>query len=199
MGEKAMKKGFTLTEILISIVLISIIMVFLTKLLIQVAYEKTNELYDTANAINRAEIINTVEKDFFYIPLKSLNCQKNKNDVSIEFLNNKDKIFRLSIIRNDNDTFVQYSNNLKTQKWKLEKSNSETFINTNKIKYKLITSQDTSINNKQYYALQINIPVVVDEEKIVNNTDSVLDDLVFNFYGEGVDYNFPKVEELNCN
>ena len=40
---------------------------------------------------------------------------------------------------------------------------------------------------------------MVDEEKIVNNTDSVLDDLVFNFYGEGVDYNFPKVEELNCN
>lgn len=194
------KNGFTLTELLVSIVLISVIMVFLVKLLIQVSYEKSNELYDTANSINRSEIINKVEKDFFITPLKSLSCSKNDKKLVIEFKNVDNKISKLEIAKFELETYITYDSIIdsKTEKWKLEKNNPDTFINIENVKYKLIVSQDSSISNKQYYALQINIPVIVDNNKIIDNSDSVLDDLVFNFYGEGVDYNFPNLDKLNC-
>ena len=57
------KKGFTMTELIVSIAIIAVVMIFLVNLLVDIKYDKTNELYDTKNQINRAEIIKTIQND----------------------------------------------------------------------------------------------------------------------------------------
>lgn len=57
------KKGTTLVELIISIALLSIIMIFMFKLLTDVNNDKVNNDFANENQINRAEIIKTIEED----------------------------------------------------------------------------------------------------------------------------------------
>ena len=59
------KKGFTMVELMVSISLISLIMIFLVKILVDVRYEGTNEIYDVKDQISRAEIIKTIQNDIY--------------------------------------------------------------------------------------------------------------------------------------
>ena len=61
------KKGFTMTELIVSIAIIAVVMIFLVNLLVDIRYDKKNELYDTKNQINRAEIIKTIQNDLLLI------------------------------------------------------------------------------------------------------------------------------------
>lgn len=60
---KLNKKGMTLVELIISIALISVILGFLFKILLDVKYETQNAGYAINNQINRAEIINFIEEE----------------------------------------------------------------------------------------------------------------------------------------
>ena len=60
---KINRKGMTLVELIISIALLSVVLGFLFKILLDVKYESEHAGYATNNQINRAEIIRTVQED----------------------------------------------------------------------------------------------------------------------------------------
>ena len=59
---KLNKKGFTLIELIVSITLISVIMVFMFSLLSDVTFEKDNEYFASKNQEIRLEMINIISK-----------------------------------------------------------------------------------------------------------------------------------------
>lgn len=60
---KLNKKGMTLVELIVSIGLLSIIMAFLFKIILDVKYEKDLSGFADNNQINRAEIVKTIQDD----------------------------------------------------------------------------------------------------------------------------------------
>jgi len=65
-------KGMTLVELIISVALLSIVMTFLFKIIIDVKYEKDNSGFAEANQVNRAEFIRTVQNDLLDKKFESL-------------------------------------------------------------------------------------------------------------------------------
>ena len=56
-------KGSTLLELIISIALISVILVFMVRLLVDLNDSETNNKYAKKNQVIRAEILRTIEND----------------------------------------------------------------------------------------------------------------------------------------
>jgi len=66
------KKGVTLVEVIISVGLISVVMLFLFNLLIDIQYEDAHTSYAKENQINRASIIKTIQQDFIDYSLQDI-------------------------------------------------------------------------------------------------------------------------------
>ena len=169
-------KGFTLVEIIVSIALISIIMIFLIKLLIQVNYERVNELYDSANAINRSEILKTVENDL-HNKLKTISITKGTSNLVIDFTTKDGSKSSLTFYIENDTYYVLYKKVNKNMKWELKTNNTNTYIYLNNYGVKEIHPQNGNTNI--YSAVTISIPVIIDNTK---KSSSVLDDFVFSFY-----------------
>ena len=56
-----MKKGFTIIEIIISVALISVVMLFLFQLLTDVEFEATHPTYARENQVVRASVMRSVQ------------------------------------------------------------------------------------------------------------------------------------------
>lgn len=84
------KKGITLVEIIISIGLISLVMLFLFNLLIDMQYEEDHASFAKENQLNRAAIIKNVQEDFAESELKRIaEIQRDSDNTRIVFEFNK--------------------------------------------------------------------------------------------------------------
>ena len=185
------EKGFTMVELMVSISIIAVVMVFLVRLLVDIKYDSTNELYNTANQINRAEIIKTIQED-----LKGKNISNISDNGSgasnLNIVLTTDKGTAIIIV-DSNNNFKYKSTGGKTTKWKLKSNNKETYIQKTNIPYKIIKGEDTKNQNgsiltgadKQDYVLIIDIPVIIDNSELRTNNDSKMDNIILTFYGYG--------------
>ena len=80
------KKGMTLVEVIISVGLIAIVMLFLFSLLIDIEYENKHASYLKENQVNRATIIKTVQEDLLNNKLNDVSISTNANTSSINFI-----------------------------------------------------------------------------------------------------------------
>ena len=188
------KKGFTMVELMVSIALISIVMIFLVKLLVDVRYEGTNEVYDIKDQISRAEIIKTIENDLKDYNIIDVTSTGNTlKTITIQTEENGNSKIELS---NDNPTthttYLTYTTlDGKKYKWtlKLASDNSDVQYDLDSIKCKVIKN-DKDTQDKDY-VLVIEIPVVLGKSKRYTttdknngiNNDSTLDNIVLTFYG----------------
>lgn len=180
------KNGFTMMELMVSIAIIAVVMVFLVRLLVDIRYDKTNELYDTANQINRAEIIKTIEEDFLASRLINVSTEgSNNNSLKIQLERMDGKIGEIIV---NEDNYFSYTNcEGKKRKWKLEKNNNETYIKKTNISFKLIQAEYNP-QKKNYlndYTVLIDIPVIVDKSKLRETNDSKMDNILLTFSGYG--------------
>ena len=85
-------KGTTLVEVLVSVVLIAIVMIFIFNLLSDLKNEDYLSNYRTQDSLNRTELIHLVENDFINMELLNVtsnNCGSDKMCITFEY---KDKI-----------------------------------------------------------------------------------------------------------
>lgn len=180
------KNGFTMMELMVSIAIIAVVMVFLVRLLVDIRYDKTNELYDTANQINRAEIIKTIEEDFLNLRLMDVTDTGSTNTtLKLQLIREDGKIGE--IIVNENNDFSYINCAGKKRKWKLEKNNNETYIKKTNISFKLIQAVNNleKKNDLNDYTVLIDIPVIVDKSKLRETNDSKMDNILLTFSGYG--------------
>lgn len=79
------KRGVTLLELLISISLISIVLLFLLKVMISLQNINNNKSYASSDEIRRTEIIKAIEEDFLNRKLNGVKIIENKNVTTLIF------------------------------------------------------------------------------------------------------------------
>ena len=78
------KKGMTLVELIISVALLSVVLSFLFKILLDVKYESDESGFAIANQVNRAEIIKEIQKDLIDVDgIKNISIDNDANKVTI--------------------------------------------------------------------------------------------------------------------
>lgn len=189
---KINNKGVTIVELLVSLALLSVVLMFLYNLLSNVTFEKNTDFIANSNQANRIDIINTIETDL----ILDNNIEKDKNQTTENGLVLKGtKTYKIIITEN---TLAYYVNNSIQNTWKIKGATLGN-INCNKTKGGTNTSNnvtecsDNPINNpsscrklspSQMDSIKITectIPVYtenVDNSKENNNT---LDDITFSF------------------
>ncbi len=100
-----MKKGFTLIELLVSIVLLSIVMLFMTSLVISFKDQKENLNIDMNLMVNQASISKTINYDAANYGISSISCESTIK-CTITFDNSSTKTIEIT----DNGTSIKYYN-----------------------------------------------------------------------------------------
>ena len=174
-------------------------LIFLVNLLVDIRYDKKNELYDTKNQINRAEIIKTIQndldgkiiKDITDTEIDSTDTGSDSNNLVVNIITDDDDNSN-HIIKADSNHIYYISNN-KTTKWSLEKNNDETYIKTSDVELKVIKCSETdnsklTTDNSKIKCdpndkiIILNIPIIVDKSKLRENNDSQMDNIILTFY-----------------
>lgn len=179
---KLNKKGSTLLELIISISLISVVLVFLMRLLVDLNNTQTNNDYAQDNQINRAEIIRAIEKDLNNNTITNISNNSSSDNIgcTFTFSNNKEAIISAS-----SNKFTYKSVDDKERTWTMK--NATIYTKNANVSY-------SSDSNSQIYTLQIDIEVhtINDNNKAGNN--NLLDDILISYIGKYNDFN----SEITC-
>ena len=173
------KKGFTMTELIVSIAIIAVVMIFLVNLLVDIRYDKKNELYDTKNQINRAEIIKTIQNDLDGKVITDVTDRESSLKKLVVNIKTNDN--NTHTIQADNNHISYISSSGKKTKWSLEKNNDETYIKTSDVELKVIKCPNLTCDSNDKIII-INIPIIVDKSKLRENNDSQMDNIILTFY-----------------
>ena len=172
-------KGITLVELIVSIALISIVIMFLFRLLVDVRYSDNTTDYNRNNQQTRAIIIKTIQNDFLERKLIGLTDRtQNEGEFILEFSYADHTTGRLVVLRDS----VMYTNNLGTEKWNLEKENENTKIGINCVRYSTSLSTTDLKTEGEFFSVKLTIPVIVNTKK-----QNYIDDLEFFYIGEKKD------------
>lgn len=197
---KLNKKGITLIELIISISLISIVLIFLFSLLVDARNNDNQIDYDRKNQQTRAIIIKRVQDDFLnedYRLISITNSESSLNKITFGFMSENGTKTTILTIGENTITYKDLAGN--TEKWKLgnESSSFSTcieYINPGE----LDKNFENSKTNSEFLAFKIRIPLTI-KGKSENN---VIDDLEFFYIGEtnGGIGDFPDTSNLGkCN
>ncbi len=157
--KKLDNKGMTLVEIIVSVVLISIVLVFLFRLLVDLRNETSNNNYAYNNQVNKAEIVYNVQNDLHRYELKNVTSSTSSNRVTVTFTwalnrseggNASSQVSTLEAWKDSSDNyFVKYTD--------VDKDNVQTW----KIKDAIIDLTNTNIiemhqtNNYMYFKVRL--------------------------------------------
>lgn len=189
---KLNNKGVTIIELLVSVALLSVVLMFLYNLLSSVTFEKDNDFIANSNQANRIDIINTIESDLIL-----------DNNIEITSIDDKNLFLKGNqnykiVINNDENTLAYYVNDSIQNTWKIKGATLGN-INCNKTKGGTNTSNDVTecsdnpINNRsschkltssQMDSIKITECTIPVYTKNVNNTkdnNNTLDDIIFSF------------------
>lgn len=163
-------KGITLIELIVSIALITIVIMFLFRLMVDVQYSENNTDFNRANQQTRAIIIKTIQQDFLDRVLIGVKDNTNSDTATILDFQYQDGTNGELIIEEDALTYTIDRN---TEKWPLEKQNEST-----RIAYHCV-EETQHLNDGHFFTVRITIPVVVN-----NNSKNVLDDIELFYIGD---------------
>lgn len=157
-------KGMTLVEIIISVALISIVMGFLFKVILDVNYERDNFDYASTNQINRAEIISLIQKEVITYGLEDVTSTDTELVLETSF-----KPITLKV--SSDKRILSYEE--KNRKWAI-KDNS----------YKFGNIEVENILDDEYVKITIPIRNALDNDKLIDDIE------LFIKYKEVTDFYF---------
>ncbi len=183
------KKGITMAELIVSIALITIVVMFLFRLLVDIRYGNRNTDFNRENQQTRAIIMKTIEHDFLEKKLIKIEDNTTKDtSVELEFTYLDDTKATLTI----EEESITYTNDSGTEKWLLEKETDSTKIAVQCIGFSSSLQDD---QKGDFFSIKINIPIVVNK-----NSKNTLDDIELFYIGEKKDIieneSFPKNSHL---
>ena len=168
-------KGFTLVELIISIALISIVVMFLFNLLTDVKASNNNTDFNRKNQQKRAIIIKNIQADLTNRKLVGISdsSPSDGKQVSITF-QFQDGTSYLTIVNDGENQSITYENASGIEKWNLEKQTKTTKFNTTCITYinSFFDNNSEELKNSEYFYIKINIPIIVNKNK-ANNIDDI--------------------------
>lgn len=180
------KKGTTLAEVIISIVLISVVLVFMVRLLIDLNNMETNTTYASDNQINRSEIIRAIGNDLnekVLVSVSDVNSTPSNLNITFRFNDGT------SSVLNATSEVLTYTNSAnEMRRWTMD--GCRIYPNRAYVYY----SPDNKTQNNRIYTLTIDIEIhTVNEENDVNHNNT-LDDIIISYLGNVSDFTTP----INC-
>lgn len=170
------KKGTTLAELIISIALISVVLLFMIKLLIDLNDAEANNTYAKDNQINRAEILRMIGNDLNNKNIASINdsgSNETKLVINIEFTD------RTSSKIEAEEKKIKYTDSDgKNRTWNIEGGTIYTK------KANVYYMKDNNDSGKNYYSLSIDIEIHTTNEKNKLCNNNTLDDIIINYIGK---------------
>ena len=155
-------RGMTLAEIIISVTLISIVLIFLMRLLTTLRYEDSFSSYEKSNSVNRSEIIKTIQTDLMAYKLFDLKDESNSvsgnSKAILHFIYaDVNSTNRYLIVEANQISYCATTscNSASDRIWKLSKSKDSVHYDQNCIKYDY--DIDTS---SQYFWIKFVIKLV---------------------------------------
>lgn len=174
-GDKMNNKGSTLLELIISIALISVILVFMVRLLVDLNDSETNNKYAKKNQVIRAEILRTIENDLQNKIITNIRDNSTTSNLIITFKFDSNKESNINVLKDK----LTYKNTAgKTRTWTLKEG------------YFDITQSPVDFNqDENIYSLIIDIPVYTTNEFNTKNNNNLLDDILVSYIGRTKDLN----------
>ena len=178
---KLNNKGTTLIELIISIVLISVVIIFMFRLIIDLNNEQENNDFAVENQINRAEVIRFISDDLTNKTLVSITDSSVKN--KLDFTLNYNDSTKTKVVAEQNYIEVTNSSN-KTQRWNvIDATIDPDYVSL----YKAVNSTPVK------YSLIIDIEIHTINENNMKGHNNVIDDLNLAYIG-----NATNMPDLNC-
>ncbi len=168
------RHGFTILELLISISLVSVVLLLLSKVMFSLLNIGNDKTYASSDEITRTEIIKNIESDFLEKDIHGVKILENDDYITINFLYKEEK--KNLIIK---DKELQYGDDI----YKLESVNA-TYSSCVNYKYKDL--------DDNYYYINVEIPVLIDGDNTTKN-----DDISLSFIGAKKD-NIDYPENYSC-
>lgn len=174
-GDKMNNKGSTLLELIISIALISVILVFMVRLLVDLNDSETKNKYAKKNQVIRAEILRTIENDLQNKIITNIRDNSTTSNLIITFKFDGNKESNINVLKDK----LTYKNTAgKTRTWTLKEG------------YFDITQSPVDFNqDENIYSLIIDIPVYTTNEFNTKNNNNLLDDILVSYIGRTKDLN----------
>jgi len=166
------KKGLTILELLVSIALISVVMIFLFNLLTDLMYSDDYASFAKRNQTNRAAIITAIEKDFISKELTDVKYGNNK----ITFYYYDGSTCDLYVTKSGSTNAIKEGDTLNykcdtLQKWKAVSTEGNVF-------YSLKNFNESDVVKHEYTAVRTNIDTNGDgvpDTNIDKDGDGVVD------------------------
>lgn len=165
---KLNKKGISIIELIVSIALMSVVMLFLYNLLSNVTFEKDDDYIASLNQANRIEIISTIENDLICDNTITIH---NINDTSLTLKGTK--TYTITITNTSNNYKITYDNGT-TQTWTIK---GGTVGNINCDLSKGNGTTETKVT-------QCTIPIYTTNINNKEGNNNTLDDIIFTFIKE---------------
>ncbi len=188
---KLNKKGISLMELLISIILISVVLLFIFQLLVDVENETDSNNYSYNNQINRIEALYAIANDINNIN-NELVAIINNNPVSSNTIldldfnyKNHDVNPKLTITKEENGDYDRYYLNYLDYNGNQNRYEMKDVIIDPCISY--ISKRHT--NGKYYFRLNVNVYNYPDHERNNKNYNNLVDDLEIEALGYVNDLN----------
>lgn len=182
------KKGSSLLELIISIALISVVLTFMIRLLVDLNDAETNNDYAKNNQINRAEIIKEIESDINNKTITKLNDEGSDEKKLVINLTFKDNT--IAIINATTDTLTYTNSAGNPRKWTMKdckiyikKASVEKVDDPNNLYSMLLNIEIHTANERNTEANQ--------EKNTFNNR---LDDISISYIGSTTDF----VNNMTC-
>ena len=168
------KKGATLIELIISLGLVSVVLLFMMRLLVDVNNQNTNDYFAKDNQLNRIEIIRTIENDLSNNTLTNITTTSDSNTTIINFIYKNSSTSRITL---NNDTLTYYIGSTnQTRRWVMDNAT---------IYYKKISFSKTDSSNTFAFVLNIPIHTINDFNNEENN--NIIDDINISYFGDKFD------------
>lgn len=171
---KLNKKGLTLVELIISVVLIVVVMFFMYRLLNDVNAEKNDNSYAQANTVNRGEIIKEIEDDLVGKVITNVAVTNPSDGITITLTLGSQS----AKIEATKDKFKYTNPEGELRQWTMESCT----LNTDNVGVKYSESANGT------YTLLLTLAVYTDNDqnRVCNNcSNNVVDDIIISHMANG--------------
>ncbi len=180
-------KGMTLMELLISIALISMVLIFLFQLIGDLKNETNNNNFAYNNQINRTEAIVEIQKDLEKNTLVGITDKSSHDGISLDFHyknGTNTNVANLSITKETAED---------ADKYYLKYTNNEGELTSWEMKNAIVDPCGLftyySDNSSKNYYFKINIYVYTNHENNSKSKNNAVDDIEITYTGEKYDLN----------
>ena len=182
------KKGTSIIELIVSIALLSIVLAFMLKLLVDLNNVRTNTNFAKDNQIVRSSIIRTIENDIRSKDLKKIEkIEENCNsDLCIKFSFFDDTSSMISL---NEDKILYSSTNNKNFKWTM--NNCMVYVD------KVYINQYRNDYTKKSYGFVMNIQIYTSNNENNNKRNNPIDDIQISYYNTFPSSDTRKLSDIN--